>query len=257
MSIEAMVWALEVQGLDPTDKLVLLGIANHADRHGGNAFPSLATLAIYVGRSEQTVRRSIRRLEQIGLVAVVIQGGQGRHAGRRSNLYQLSLATPITDDTRPLSPVTHEGYQGSDRRTVKEPSIEPSSSTVLMDGVSFDRFWDLYPRKVGKLEARKAFNTIGRTKDAPSGDELIDGIKRLVAEGRDERFVPHPATWLRQGRWADEIKPTPVEPTPAKPRESFVVRTYCGNCDDGYISVTLSDGQRMSRFCECVQATHG
>jgi hypothetical protein len=257
MSIEAMVWALEKQGLDPTDKLVLLGIANHADRYGGNAYPSLATLAIYVGRSEQTVRRSVRRLEQLGLVTVVIQGGQGRHAGRRSNLYQLSLATPITGDSAPLSPVIREGYQGSDRRTVQEPSIEPSTSTVLMDGVSFERFWDLFPRKVGKLEARKAFNTIGRTTDAPSGDELINGIKALIAEGRDERFIPHPATWLRQGRWSDEVKPIHVEPIPVKPRDTWVIRTYCGNCRDGYITVTMTDGSTATTFCECVKATRG
>ena len=45
MSVESISWALRVQELTPTDKLVLIGIANH-DGDGGS-WPSIATLAMY------------------------------------------------------------------------------------------------------------------------------------------------------------------------------------------------------------------
>jgi len=203
MSIECMAWALEQQNLEPVDKLVLLGIANHADRDGGNAFPSLKTLAMYVGRSDQTVRRSIRELEKRGLVVVELHGGGTfKHGGYRSNLYRVIMHRPITHDRVDLSPMTGTPYHGCDSRTVPEPSMNQYPSNELM--TMFENWWAIYPRKVGKLEAQKQFTKIMRAPGAPTIQNLIDGTHALIAEKREQRFVPHPSTWLRQGRWDDE-----------------------------------------------------
>jgi hypothetical protein len=71
--------------------------------------------------------------------------------------------------------------------------------------VAFDRFWGSYPKKVGKQEARKVWE-LGKL------DSKLDPIMAALewqtkSQGwRDEggRFIPNPATWLRQGRWEDE-----------------------------------------------------
>jgi len=71
----------------------------------------------------------------------------------------------------------------------------------------FDEFWKLYPRKVGKENARKKWETIK--------PEMVDTIlAAVVAHTRsqdwckeDGRFIPHPATWLHGHRWEDELKP--------------------------------------------------
>jgi hypothetical protein len=69
----------------------------------------------------------------------------------------------------------------------------------------FERFWKSYPRKVGKDAARKKFEQ--RKPD----DVLLDDMLQAIADQamseqwlRDGgQYIPHPATWLSQGRWQD------------------------------------------------------
>ena len=67
----------------------------------------------------------------------------------------------------------------------------------------FDRFWDAYPKKVGKEEARKAFRKVNVKVDV-----LIEAVERQKTwtqwQVEKGRFIPNPATWLNQGRWEDE-----------------------------------------------------
>ena len=77
---------------------------------------------------------------------------------------------------------------------------------------AFDRFWALYPRHEAKQNAQKAFDKIN-----PDAD-LLNVICAAVEQWKKSeqwtkdggQFVPHPATWLNQHRWEDEIpKPAP------------------------------------------------
>lgn len=68
----------------------------------------------------------------------------------------------------------------------------------------FDRFWDAYPRKTNKQQARKAFGKI-----KVNVDDLINDIEQRLASGHwstdDKEYIPHPSTYLNQARWEDEI----------------------------------------------------
>jgi hypothetical protein len=70
----------------------------------------------------------------------------------------------------------------------------------------FVRFYDAYPRKVGKDAARKAFAK--RKVDEALLASMIaaikaQGLREKCAKG-ESQFVPHPSTWLNEGRWLDE-----------------------------------------------------
>ena len=73
---------------------------------------------------------------------------------------------------------------------------------------SFARFWAAYPRKVGKLAAARAF---AKARGAERLEALLAALALQKTSGewlRDSgRFIPHPATWLNQGRWEDELRP--------------------------------------------------
>lgn len=79
----------------------------------------------------------------------------------------------------------------------------------MNDDPMFDQFWALCPRKKGKGAARTAFARACRSASAAT---LIDAMGRYRVEvaGRDPRFVPHPSTWLNQGRWDDEPDVAPA-----------------------------------------------
>lgn len=78
----------------------------------------------------------------------------------------------------------------------------------------FEQFWAVYPRKVGKGAARKAFAKI-----KPSEELLKRMVVAVVAQTKstawtDEggRYIPSPSRWLNEERWEDEINPTGKPP---------------------------------------------
>lgn len=75
--------------------------------------------------------------------------------------------------------------------------------------VAFDAFWVVYPRKVGKQDARRAYAKAVR-KVAP--DKLLAALRVHVAYwqrvGRSPETTPHPATWLNKERWDDQLDGT-------------------------------------------------
>ena len=74
----------------------------------------------------------------------------------------------------------------------------------------FDTWWAAYPKKVAKRLARKKFNDL--TKEMPPLDQMLAILemqKRSKAWLKnDGEFIPHPTTYLNQGRWEDELEVT-------------------------------------------------
>ncbi len=78
----------------------------------------------------------------------------------------------------------------------------------------FEQFWAVYPRKVGKGAARKAFAKI-----KPNDELLKRMVVAVVTQSKSDawtkdggQFIPNPSTWLNQERWEDEINPTGKPP---------------------------------------------
>jgi DNA-binding IclR family transcriptional regulator len=74
VSVEAIHWSLNSAPI-PRDRRdasslasVLIGLANHADPDGRNAFPSVARLTRYTRLSESTVRRALDSLDELKLI---------------------------------------------------------------------------------------------------------------------------------------------------------------------------------------------
>lgn len=78
----------------------------------------------------------------------------------------------------------------------------------------FAQFWEAYPSKCGKKAAVRAWQ---KAKDRPSVDMILQAIEQARKSERWHKgFIPNPATWLNQGRWADVI--TPPISTPSGPK---------------------------------------
>lgn len=67
----------------------------------------------------------------------------------------------------------------------------------------FEKFWHAYPRRTGKLDARRAY---AKAVKLAAPDRIIAGAYRYAQEryDQDEQFTKHPATWLNKGCWDDE-----------------------------------------------------
>jgi uncharacterized protein YdaU (DUF1376 family) len=67
----------------------------------------------------------------------------------------------------------------------------------------FSRFWQLWPKRVAKADARKAF---AKACAKVHPDELLAAVEEFAATpmGKSARYCPHPATWLNDERWTDD-----------------------------------------------------
>ena len=106
--------------------------------------------------------------------------------------------------------------------------------------MSFDDFWSHYPKKVGKGAARKAWEKLNPDKELIADIMFsVDQQKRYKKEAKTAgEFEPpwkHPATWLNQECWEDEIKSfsrlkEKVESRNCKCGQPVQFGKYCQNC---------------------------
>lgn len=107
--------------------------------------------------------------------------------------------TPLPKTQNPLPPSPPKG--GSFPKT-----------HAKSDG--FDRFWEAYPRKVGKGAARKAFDrAVPKLKSADREPllTLLTALDRVRPTWDDPDFIPHASTWLNEERWDDEPELPPPQ----------------------------------------------
>ena len=72
-------------------------------------------------------------------------------------------------------------------------------------------FWQMYPRKIDKDRARRAWKKLSPAR--AMANAILEGLRnwKKCDQWQDERFIPHPTTWLNGRRW---------ESTPATSRSA-------------------------------------
>ena len=106
------------------------------------------------------------------------------------------------------------GKNSQDKEKEKDKDKDKDINTL----VGFDEFWQAYPKKTGKGEARKAWAKI-----RPNAELLQQMLNAIAWQSQSEQwrkdggqFIPMPSTWLNQQRWEDEGVIVPVKPKNSK-----------------------------------------
>ena len=71
--------------------------------------------------------------------------------------------------------------------------------------MSFDKFYALYPRKQGRRAAEKSWQRLSSLEQQDAFEALPNHIEYWKLKQTEKDFIPHPATWINQGRWEDEL----------------------------------------------------
>ena len=127
MSAKLVGWALEQEGLEPQEKLLLVILADHFNDKEGAAWAGQARIAKMMGVSDRQVRRLQVSLVSKGLLNVELRTGQ-------SNLYRMVtpdlLSYPLghKSPTTPDTAVLHNSY-----RTLNERYPDKSKVTQIPD----------------------------------------------------------------------------------------------------------------------------
>jgi uncharacterized protein YdaU (DUF1376 family) len=128
----------------------------------------------------------------------------GKKGGRKKNLDH-NLDGNLDAQIHKRQPTTYI-IQATDTKNLKsDPSKRKKPKTGLTDP-DFNKFWAKYPRKIGRVNAEKAWLKSATSPEAVAA--ILDGLSRAVkcrqwlSDGG--QFIPHASTWLRREGWNDE-----------------------------------------------------
>lgn len=100
--------------------------------------------------------------------------------------------------------VTDEVTPPPSRPVPTRPVPIKETPTASPAGPRFEEFWKAYPRRVGKVEARRKYDLIFKADPDMDPQILIDAATRYANDpNRADKFTRYPATWLHQGNWED------------------------------------------------------
>lgn len=218
MSFQAMAWAVK-QKLPTREKFILIMLANYADENN-YCWPSNGRLCNDTSMSKNTLLAGLRALAEIGLIDIIKRSEDGYTL---PNKYKLHSEPVGSNSERGVVQNLHGGGSNSEPKPINEPINKPIKESISID---FEEFWDLYPKKIGKLAALAAFKKAVKICDP----EIILNAAELFAEqrfGQDDKFTPNPATWLAQGRWDDKTtvkRGPPSQEDMNRRAEEFIAR---------------------------------
>lgn len=226
MSVKVSSWVWhgeETAELAGNEMILLLALADVADDNGRCRFLtedddlSYRGLARKARVSRSTVIRIMAKFRDANLIEQV-KGVKGR-----SNEIRIIVPWARQSGSK-LEPIAPDGPNDSvPSETDSVPTeqefgskSDEHASLIRKDVIDvarvrpgFAEFYLIYPRKVGKEAARKAFEKAAKSTEP---EVIIEGARRFAADPNlpEKQFIPHPATWLNAGRWDDEPLPPRV-----------------------------------------------
>jgi hypothetical protein len=154
----------------------------------------------YLSRSEKRVRNSSGHLA--GYV----------YTTQDPTLPQPTLAEPTQAEPTQVNPLHKKNILKEEN--TKEEHLEKLSA--LDD--QFEQFYKIYPRKMQRGDARKAFTKV---LESARFEDVLEGVIGFANDPNlpPNRFVPYPATWLRAESWLDG--PLPFDDRRQKEQEEL------------------------------------
>lgn len=114
------------------------------------------------------------------------------------------------------------------QRKVKDPIKEKfkdnntvnTTSNITVNNIDhFESFWTVYPRKVGKAQAKKAWDKLNLNDSTVMliAENIALRIKHGEWSDANKTFIPHASTYLNNARWEDEVEAPTLTKVAKKP----------------------------------------
>ncbi len=209
--------------LTKTDLRVLGAIISFTDKKG-KCWPRREQISERCGLNVQKISYSTTRLIELGWLRKEGNGGCSRSANYyvllpdlfkvpesdtfiESDFIVPELGTFIVPELGTfIVPELGRGIQQTKEQTKEQTNILTTEKKDMIEdsGNTFEKFYFLYPRKMARKRAEKAWKKI-----KPEMYEIIiaDVINRLANHDgwKDKTFIHYPATYLNDELWNDEI----------------------------------------------------
>ena len=77
--------------------------------------------------------------------------------------------------------------------------------------MTFAVFYNLYPRKMARKDAEKAWKSMTADEQLKAIEALPQHLKYWKIKETAKDYIPYPASWLRAGRYDDELDIEPLK----------------------------------------------
>jgi len=158
------------------------------------AYPSYARIIHETGLSRMTVSRYLERLEQEGWIA--------RNRGHKGKNTEYTACFPASITERLVSEGVSTSITESKTSIREVHELNNNKQSINNIYITFDKFWSIYPKKVGKADAEKRWNRAKITDDIFN---LIANHLSIAYLTTEKKFIPNPSTYINQQRWNDEV----------------------------------------------------
>lgn len=193
--------------LKPIERL-LYGTIAMLTKKSGYCYANNGYLAELYKCSEMAISKYIKNLSFYGYITIANANSYKRQI-YLSDLKQM-INVPITNDIgtynkryRNLKQTFKHNNNNNKLDNNLNKVIDKNNAKALDNG--FELFWNEYPKHKGKPVAEKAFIKAIKKIDI---DTMLEAIRKQKqsAQWKKEngQYIPYPATWLNQERWADE-----------------------------------------------------
>jgi len=150
--------------------------------------------------------------ESPGLVKVTINPGEKRIMTPHNSImtpHNTHFSGSKVKDSKVEDSIGKESTYTADDAADAAPKSrrKKASSLTKKQAEQFTRFWAVYPRKVKKDEAEKAWAKIDP--DEELADKIISAVftaKSADTRFRETQYTPHPASWLNGREWLNEYE---------------------------------------------------
>jgi hypothetical protein len=164
---------------------------------------SVSSLARFNKTGVDTIKSAVKELELYGYLT---RSGKQEH--NDDGTFADFVWTTADPFQNPDTVKTVNGKQDTKNTITKEQ--QPIKNKQENTDTGFDKFWELYPKRIAKSDALKAWNKAIKKKTA---DELI-ALTKAYSESKlpDMTYIPYPASWLNKGLYeaVENDKPAPA-----------------------------------------------
>jgi hypothetical protein len=203
-------------------RLLFIGMWNFADDLGRIPFSVKSIKASVLPGDDislDTIRGMIAELSKNGLVLTYEVDGReylqitGWHHQRIDKPQAGKCPSPVNGYSKNVPRTIPPDRIGEDR--IGEDRKEVARESAPSSDFEFEDFWNLWPNKVGKPAALKAFVSARKRADL---DAIVAGVFAYIRDKPPDRPWLNPATFLNQNRWEDQ----PAQVANGKPKNAII-----------------------------------
>jgi hypothetical protein len=193
MSFDALAWAAKQNTGSSGTKLVLLGLAECADRQHSLAFPSIAALVEFSSLDRKSVISNLAKLEETGFIT-----DTGRKVGSTKQIKVYKLNIQAVPNLEPSQKRNSSDFSDNSPKNGTRNQSEPVSVTNVTGLPPDDALKDLFDLGVSLLAAsgqteKQARSLLGKWRKSKSDVEVLAAIIDCRA-----RAISNPVEWLEK-----------------------------------------------------------